>query len=363
MSPVRGSMATSAACGPSGSGSHLSIASRASRLDLEVDRRVDLEPASEDLAGAVVRDELALHVLGEVLRRAASARKVDLVGARQGRLTRHLVLLPGDQALAEHEGQHGVPAALGARGVRDRVVRGGVHRDSGEQRRLGEREVARVLVEVHAGGHADSVGAVAEVDRVQVGGEDPVLRPAALELPREGCFLELPADRPLGLDVRVLDELLCDRRAALDDLLVADVGPHGPEDAAQVDAAVLVEAPVLDRDDRLLHDRRDLVGTEDGAGLVSAQHRQDLTVGGVDVAVLLDAVVGVGRVDRRDIRGDGGHEAEGEGRQAAEPQHGEQEKEPELADAAPGPLRRGVRASSAEHDRKILPAGAARAAP
>ena len=55
-------------------GSHLSIASRASRLDLEVDRRVDLEPASEDLAGAVVRDQLALHVLGEVLRRAASTR-------------------------------------------------------------------------------------------------------------------------------------------------------------------------------------------------------------------------------------------------------------------------------------------------
>ena len=123
----------------------------------------------------------------------------------------------------------------------------------------------------------DSVGAVAEVDRVQVGGEDPVLRPAPLELPGEGCLLELPADRPLGLDVRVLDELLCDRRAALDDLLVAYVGPHGPEDAAQVDAAVLVEAPVLDRDDRLLHDRRDLVGTEDGAGLVAAQHRQDLS--------------------------------------------------------------------------------------
>ena len=40
----------------------------------------------------------------------------------------------------------------------------------------------------------------------------------------------------------------------------------------EVDAVVLVEALVLDRDDRLLHDRRDLIRVEDDAALLAAQH-------------------------------------------------------------------------------------------
>src|SRR3712207_9047109 len=62
---------------------------------------------------------------------------------------------------------------------------------------------------------------------------------------------------------RVLDELLGDRRPALDELLLADVGPDGARDAAHVDAAVLPEAAVLDRDDRLLDDGRDLLRLDD----------------------------------------------------------------------------------------------------
>ena len=40
--------------------------------------------------------------------------------------------------------------------------------------------------------------------------------------------------------------------------LLRDVLPDGAQDSVQVDAAVLEEALVLDRDDRLLHQRRDL---------------------------------------------------------------------------------------------------------
>ena len=46
---VRGSIATSAADGPSGSVSHFAMAARAGLLELEVDRRRDAQPAAEDL--------------------------------------------------------------------------------------------------------------------------------------------------------------------------------------------------------------------------------------------------------------------------------------------------------------------------
>ena len=55
---------------------------RAPASAAEVDRRVHLEAAAEDLARAVVGDQLLLHVLGEVLRRAARTRQAYVVGAR-----------------------------------------------------------------------------------------------------------------------------------------------------------------------------------------------------------------------------------------------------------------------------------------
>src|SRR5205823_599879 len=78
-----------------------------------------------------------------------------------------------------------------------------------------------------------------------------------------------------GLRVRVLDELLRDRRTALDGLLVPDVRPHGACDPAQVEPAMLEEALVLDRDDRLLHERRYLRRGNDHAALRPAQHGED----------------------------------------------------------------------------------------
>ena len=103
---------------------------------------------------------------------------------------------------------------------------------------------------------------VAVVDLVHVRGQDPLLRPAA-ELDREAGLLDLPLERPLARDVEVADELLGDRRAALDDAALAQVAPGGAGDALVVDAAVLVEAPVLDRDRRLRHPGRDLAPSRD----------------------------------------------------------------------------------------------------
>ena len=143
-------------------------------------------------------------------------------------------------------------------GMGDRVVEVRVLGDRREQRRLGRVDVFARVPEVDAAGLLDAVGAVAEVDRVQVGGQDPVLRPDLLELPGERRLAQLARDRRGVAVVGVLDELLGDRRAALDGAAVGDVGPERAQDAAQVDPAVLVEALVLDRDDRVLDPGRDV---------------------------------------------------------------------------------------------------------
>ena len=124
------------------------------------------------------------------------------------------------------------------------------HRGAG----LGRGAAAGVgVAEVGAGRGLDPVGALAEVDRVQVLGEDLVLAPVALEPVGERRLAELLEDRAAAFGFeRVLDELLGDRRGALLGALAEDVLDQGAADALEVDAVVFVEARVLDRDHRVL---------------------------------------------------------------------------------------------------------------
>ncbi len=260
----------------------------------------------------------------------------------------------GDVALVEHRLQDEVPPLPRCLWVRRRVVARRVARDAGEQRRLGPAELVRAVVEVGQRRLLHAVGAVAEVDRVQVGGQDPVLRPALLELPREGRLLQLAADRALALRVRVLDELLCDRRAAFDDLLVADVLPDRAHDPVDVDAAVLVEALVLDRDDRQLHPVRDLVRADEDSALLAAQHRQHaLALAVVDVAVDL-ALLQPRRVERRDLARHRGDEAEGERHRSQHEQDQEEAEQAQLANPAPRPGRRLLSSGTRHEKSKIV---------
>src|SRR2546430_11561691 len=88
--------------------------------------------------------------------------------------------------------------------------------------------------------------------------ENPFLRLVTRELDRQTGFLDLPLDRPLTRDVQVANQLLRDRGAALDNPSRAEVLDRGADDALVVDTAVLVEAPVLDRDGGLRHPRAHL---------------------------------------------------------------------------------------------------------
>ena len=226
--PVRGSIATSAADGPPGVLSTLSIASMRRLLEGEVDRGRHLEPAAEDPAGTIGRDQLVLDVVDEVLARPLSARQSDVRRLRQGGPRCIPQLARGDLALVVHRLQHVATPLLRSARMLGRVVQRRVRRQSGEQRRLRQRQALGALAEVRPGGLLDPVGAVSEIDRVQVREQDPIFRPALLELPGERRLAHLAGDRPLVPDVGVLDELLRDRRPAFDDALRADVLPQRP---------------------------------------------------------------------------------------------------------------------------------------
>jgi hypothetical protein len=248
-----------------------------------------------------------------------------------------LVLLLGDVALFVHLFQHQVAAAEAVFGIDLGVV----GRGRGDDRRQGCRlpglkhlgagfgwgAAARVSgAEVSPRRGLDAVGALAEVDRVQVLGENFVLAPAALEAVGGSGLAKLLQDRAAAFGFeRVLDELLGDRRGALLGALAEDVLDQGAADPLEVDAVVFVETRVLDRDHRVLDVWGDLRAVEEDFVLVAGQGAERFPVGVVDLAVFRCLVLGE-VVDRRQVLGDRGHHPEDhrdEGEDAEAEQHEE----------------------------------------
>ena len=119
--------------------------------------------------------------------------------------------------------------------------------------------------------------------------EAPELRqPLALELDGEARLLRLALPRDLVADVEVPDELLGQRGAALDDLAALDVLHGGAQNPLVVDAAVRVEAPVLDRHGRLREEGRHLVEGDRLAVLLRRDGAEHGAVRRVDEGVLPD---------------------------------------------------------------------------
>ena len=229
--------------------------------------------------------------------------RVDVVLGREALPDGLVVLRLRDGLHVEHPLEHQVAARPRGLRVLDRVVharrgdhpgqerrlvRGHVHRLAGvgvlllldDRRRVAHAGVvgAGALVrlvavaEVGAHGGLDPVGAVAEVDRVQVLREDLLLRPLALEVVSERGLAELLEHGAVALcGQRVLHELLRDGRAALGGAALQDVLDERARDAGVVHSLVAVEAAVLDRDHRVLDVRRDLVLADKDAVLVAGE--------------------------------------------------------------------------------------------
>ena len=149
-------------------------------------------------------------------------------------------------------------------------------------------------------------------------------------------FRVIVFSREILLGEDVSRELHRERREALREVAVHDVGGEGAEDARPVDARVLVEALVLGDDERLLHLLRDFLELDERAAL-EAELGDEASVGGEELARLtrLEGVE-LGGIGARTFaadeapRGPGETDAEGEREKA-----GEQRPARELGSRAP----------------------------
>ncbi len=154
---------------------------------------------------------------------------------------------PGLDQVVEHD----VGAGAGGRQI---DVRGKTRRrleQAGEHRRLGEVHVARRFAEIVLRGGVDAERAAAHIGAVEIELEDLVLRQVGLQPYRQVGLLHLALDGPLVAEKQVLGELLGDRGAALDHAAGPRIGGDGAQRAGDVDAEMLVEAPVLGGERRL----------------------------------------------------------------------------------------------------------------
>ena len=150
-------------------------------LEVDVERRVDLEPLGLQLLAVALR-ELALDEVHEVRRlRPERAPRDGLERPSERTLQRRVV----DLLLLAHHPEHEVAALQRARRVPQRRIDVRGLDDRGERRRLGQIEVGRLLPEIVAGRLADAGDGdrpfPAEIDLVQVRLEDLVLGVARVE--------------------------------------------------------------------------------------------------------------------------------------------------------------------------------------
>jgi hypothetical protein len=148
-------------------------------------------------------------------------------------------------ALAGHAGQDLGPPGPGGPGVAERVVGRRGPDQPGQQRRLGQGQPPGAGGEVGLGGRLHPVGALPEVDGVEVGLEDGLLVVAPLQPPGVPGLGQLAPQGPLARHVGVLDVLLGDGRPALDHPPPLQVPGRRPGHGQPVHPAVPPEPRVL----------------------------------------------------------------------------------------------------------------------
>jgi hypothetical protein len=180
--------------------------------------------------------------------------RVDVLGKRGGF---HGLGLGGADLLVAHHGLECVGLVLaGQRRVTGRVGRVGLADEAGQERRLGQVQLADVATEIGAGGRFDSVGAPTPVDRVQIALENLVFGFGSRQADGERRLFDLSGHGPLRGQIGLLDVLLGDGGGALDVAGPAQIGKKCSDDAHRVEGAFCEEMAVLGRHDRVDHDRR-----------------------------------------------------------------------------------------------------------
>ncbi len=160
--------------------------------------------------------QLVVHQVDKVRRFAG----IHAAGHQMQRLRLGaLGLLLGDGAGFHHRVQHQVAPLDGALRMAEGIEAVGPLNDAGQQRALGQIELAHILAEVGLRGLAESVdgkaAALAQVDLVGVHLEDLLLVEAVFELERDDDLDHLALDALLGREKEAARQLHGQRGAAL----------------------------------------------------------------------------------------------------------------------------------------------------
>ena len=125
------------------------------------------------------------------------------------------------------------------------IVTAGGLGQTGDDRAFGQGDVRSVLAEIGARGGFHAVGVLAQVDLIQVDGQDLVLGEILFQAVGQDGFLHLARVAALGGQQQLLDELLGDGAAALARAAFAEVIDGRARDGHRVHAHVAVEGVVL----------------------------------------------------------------------------------------------------------------------
>ena len=127
------------------------------------------------------------------------------------------------------------------------------------------------LLEIAARGHVDAPRAAAEINGVEIHLHDLVFAQRRVEPRSHDHFAQLALVADIVADQKVLRDLLRDGRAALWPARLRDVGDEGADQAALVDALVLIEPLVLGGDERLLDVLRNVAERHPDAAVIGLE--------------------------------------------------------------------------------------------
>ena len=269
-----------------------------------LDRGGDGEATAVDLglAPALV-DQFLLHRLEDVPRLPGELVALLLL-LELGE--RDLGAFGGSQPfLLDHAVEHVVPALREPFLEQFRLIVAGRLDDGRQGGPFGQGHLVDGLAVVGLGGRLDAVGAAAEVDGVQVVGQDLVLGLDRLELDREHQFIGLTGDVLILGQVGVLDVLLGDGGPALR-ASAGQVVPQRPADALGREPTVVIERAVLGGEHGMLHLEWDVLERHAGATHAADTADLGLAVGVHDLGGLGDGDV-VGLRHGKDVNGDREH--------------------------------------------------------
>ena len=134
----------------------------------------------------------------------------------------------------------------------ERVILRGVFGDAGQDCTLGQVQFLQVFSEIGSGSRIDAIGALAQIDEVEVHLQNAVFVPAQVLFQLQGAenFVELALDRIIVLIGQVFNQLLRDRRTAA--FRAGDPVEHTLRSTAPVHALMFIKALILNSNKSIL---------------------------------------------------------------------------------------------------------------